>query len=337
MAGVTDPPFRRLIRMLSKGKVGLMVSEFISTDGCAASLLKEKRAAIFFPEERPFGIQIFGRDPYRMAEAAAELSELSPDFIEINAGCPVPKVAGKGGGAGLLRELPKLRAILSAVKQRISLPVTLKCRIGWDENSINIFETLKIAEGEGAEWLTLHGRTRVQGYCGLADWDLIGEVASKSKIPVFGNGDIVSAKGACELLQKYPISGVGIGRGALHNPWIFAQIAERMESGEESKHSSSEIFDAFHAYYTFMLESGFASLSLLGRLKQLAARLSKGIFPELPGFREELLVSQTPESFLERARRFAECESAGRYFLPDRLINLNGRKQNEIIFGRQFK
>ena len=221
MAGVTDAPFRRLCRILSGNRMGLLVSEFVSTDGTSPFVLKNRKQLHFYPEERPFGIQIFGRDPERMAYAAQVLESLRPDYIEVNAGCPVPKVAGKGGGAGLLKDLPRLAKILSEVKKAIAIPMTLKCRVGWDEKSINVMETLKIAEAEGADMLTVHGRTRVQGYNGFADWNLIGEVAAAARIPVVGNGDVSSVQSALEKLEKYAISGVSIGRGALHNPWLF--------------------------------------------------------------------------------------------------------------------
>ncbi len=337
MAGVTDPPFRRLVRELSAGRMGILVSEFVSTDGCGPEKLLDKPQAIFYPEERPFGIQIFGRDPGRMADAAEILATLKPDFIEVNAGCPVPKVADKGGGAGLLKDLPRLQAIIHEVKKRISIPLTLKCRLGWDENSINVFDTLKIAEDEGVEWLVVHGRTRVQGYMGFADWNMIGEVASRAKIPVVGNGDIVSAAGAVAAMEKYPVAGLSIGRGALHNPWLFAQISDAFEGKPVRTISAAEAMGTFKTYFNYMLEDGCPDYGALGRLKQLAARLCKGIFPDYPEFRQRLLTSETAEQFLERAERFCETEAEGRVFEPERLLNLNGLKTDEVTFGRQFK
>ncbi|MEE1067403.1 MAG: tRNA-dihydrouridine synthase [Fibrobacteraceae bacterium] len=337
MAGVTDPPFRRLIRELSQDRMGILVSEFISTDGCDPFSLKNRKQASFSQEERPFGIQIFGRDPERMANAAAMIETLSPDFIEINAGCPVPKVAGKGGGAGLLKDLPRLRKIIAEVRKVIQLPLTLKCRLGWDEESINVMETLAIAEGEGIHWLTVHGRTRVQGYNGFADWEKIGEVASQAKIPVIGNGDVVSALGAIEVMNRYPVAGVAIGRGALHNPWLFGQIASLCDGKEVSPISAREVVQTFFRYYDLMIETGAFPEGALGRLKQLAARLCKGFSPSLPNFRQDLLVSQSVEAFMERAKMFMESECDGYYFEPERLLNLNGKSSEEIIFERQFK
>ena len=338
MAGVTDPPFRRLCRELSKNRIGLLVSEFVSTDGGSEFSLKNRKELKFYPEERPFGIQIFGRDPDRMARAAQIIESLEPDFIEVNAGSPVPKVAGKGGGAGLLRDLDRLRLILRKVKASIQIPMTLKCRIGWDESQINVFETLRIAEGEGADLLTVHGRTRVQGYNGFANWDIIGETASRAHIPVVGNGDVVSVETAIEKLKMYPIAGVSIGRGALHNPWLFGQIAEAWDGRPPFEISIQEALSIFEKYFGFMMQEDISSLGALGRLKQLAARLCKGLFPENLVFRQSLLTSETPEMFFERISLFLDDkESLNTSFYPDRLVNLNGKIENDIVFGRQFK
>lgn len=339
MAGVTDAPFRRLCRTLSRNRMGLLVSEFVSTDGTAPFVLKNRKQLQFYQEERPFGIQIFGRSPERMAYAAGILETLKPDYIEVNAGCPVPKVAGKGGGAGLLKDLPRLRQILAEVKKTISVPLALKCRLGWDENSINVLETLAIAEGEGVEMLTVHGRTRVQGYNGFADWNAIGEVAAKSKIPVVGNGDVSSVAFALEMLERYAVCGVSIGRGALHNPWLFGEIADALEGKAPKPVTVREACDVFRIYYGFMMEESTSNAAgSLGRLKQLAARLCKGFEPEAPEFRQGVLTSQSVEEFLERADRFAEsAEARGMRFRPERLVNLNGRKEDAVSFERQFK
>ncbi len=339
MAGVTDAPFRRLCRILSGNRIGLLVSEFVSTDGTSPFVLKNRKQLNFYPEERPFGIQIFGRNPDRMAYAAQVLESLKPDYIEINAGCPVPKVAGKGGGAGLLKDLPRLGKIIADVKKSIQLPLTLKCRIGWDEDSVNVMETLKIAEGEGVEMLTVHGRTRVQGYNGFADWNMIGEVASAAKIPVVGNGDVSSVEVALARLSEFAVCGVSIGRGAMHNPWLFGEIADALEGKPARTISAAEACGIFKTYYGLMMEEGTSTpFGALGRLKQLAARLCKGFEPETPEFRKNVLVSQSPEELFERAARFADfAQSNGIVFVPERLVNLNGRKENTISFERQFK
>ena len=282
MDGVTDAPFRRLCRVLSGDRMGLLVSEFVPTDGDAVFNPDGHKQLRFFPEERPFGIQIFGRFPDRMADAAGKIAErYHPEFIEVNAGCPAPKVAGKGSGSGLLRDLPRLQEILHDVKAVLDartpeIPLTLKCRIGWDDESINVMETLKIAEGEGVEMLTVHGRTRLQGYNGLANWDWIGKVAAVAKIPVIGNGDVNSVECARERINTYGVSGVSIGRGAMHNPWLFGQIADAWEGREKHVITAQEALDVFPLYYKFKIEDGATEMNAMGRMKQLAARLCKG-------------------------------------------------------------
>ena len=282
MDGVTDAPFRRLCRVLSGDRMGLLVSEFVPTDGDAVFNPDGHKQLKFFPEERPFGVQIFGRFPDRMAAAAAKIAErYHPEFIEVNAGCPAPKVAGKGSGSGLLRDLPRLQEILHDVKAVLDartpeIPLTLKCRIGWDDESINVMETLKIAEGEGVEMLTVHGRTRLQGYNGLANWDWIGKVAAVAKIPVIGNGDVNSVECARERINTYGVSGVSIGRGAMHNPWLFGQIADAWEGREKHVITAQEALDVFPLYYKFKIEDGATEMNAMGRMKQLAARLCKG-------------------------------------------------------------
>jgi len=370
MDGVTDAPFRRLCRVLSGNRMGLLVSEFVPTDGDAVFNLEGHRQLKFFPEERPFGVQIFGRFPDKMAAAAVKIAEaLRPDYIEVNAGCPAPKVAGKGSGSGLLRDLPRLQEILHEVRAAldgcgVEMPLTLKCRIGWDSESINVMETLAIAEGEGVEMLTVHGRTRLQGYNGLADWDWIGKVAAAAKIPVIGNGDVNSVERAFDCIQRYGVSGVSIGRGAMHNPWIFGQIADAWEGKPAHGITAVEALDVFPLYYRFKMEDGSTEMGALGRLKQLAARLCKGFClnedgaasPEChPGaegdriqvlngaddvamrVRQALLTAQEPAEFFDRLQALREGEARDMRYDPSRLVNLNGAKETELKFGDQFK
>lgn len=370
MDGVTDAPFRRLCRVLSGNRMGLLVSEFVPTDGDAVFRLDGHKQLTFFPEERPFGIQIFGRFPDKMAEAARKIAlELHPEFIEVNAGCPAPKVAGKGSGSGLLRDLPRLQEILHEVRTALDrscpeMPLTLKCRIGWDSESINVMETLKIAEGEGVELLTVHGRTRLQGYNGLADWDWIGKVAAAAKIPVIGNGDVNSVARAFECIENYGVSGVSIGRGAMHNPWLFGQIADAWEGLAPKEISAVDAMDVFPLYYKFKLEDGSTELGALGRLKQLAARLCKGFcldernavpqecHPGAEGdrihvlndgnddaamqVRQTLLTAQEPAEFFDRLHALRDGLARNMRYDPSRLVNLNGSKETEIRSGDQF-
>ena len=369
MDGVTDAPFRRLCRVLSGNRMGLLVSEFVPTDGDAVFNVDGHKQLRFFPEESPFGVQIFGRFPDKMADAARKIAvSLKPDYIEVNAGCPAPKVAGKGSGSGLLRDLPRLREILHDVRTALDesgadMPLTLKCRIGWDSESINIMETLAIAEGEGVEMLTVHGRTRLQGYNGLADWDWIGKAAAAAKIPVIGNGDVNSVTRAFDCIENYGVSGVAIGRGAMHNPWIFGAIADAWEGKPARVITAAEALDVFKLYYGFKIEDGSTDKGAEGRLKQLAARLCKGfclderrgsagsptemrgeIGGEADGsddvamqVRQSLLSSSCAAEFLDRAQSLKEGLAKDLVFDPARLVNLNGAKETELKFGDQFK
>ena len=367
MDGVTDAPFRRLCRVLSGDRMGLLVSEFVPTDGDAVFNPDGHKQLRFFPEERPFGIQIFGRFPDRMADAAGKIAErYHPEFIEVNAGCPAPKVAGKGSGSGLLRDLPRLQEILHDVKAVLDakapeIPLTLKCRIGWDDESINVMETLRIAEGEGVEMLTVHGRTRLQGYNGLANWDWIGKVAAAAKIPVIGNGDVNSVECARERINTYGVSGVSIGRGAMHNPWIFGQIADAWEGREKHVITAQEALDVFPLYYKFKIEDGATEMNAMGRMKQLAARLCKGFCLEEGRFplgggndslenvrddspenvamsvRQALLTCQSATEMLDCVQKLKEGIAREMVFEPERLVNLNGAKETELKFGDQFK
>ena len=347
MDGVTDAPFRRLCRVLSGNRMGLLVSEFVPTDGDAVFNLEGHKQLRFFPEERPFGVQIFGRFPDKMADAARKIAvALKPDYIEVNAGCPAPKVAGKGSGSGLLRDLPRLQEILHDVRAAldgcgVEMPLTLKCRIGWDSESINVLETLAIAEGEGVEMLTVHGRTRLQGYNGLADWDWIGKVAAAAKIPVIGNGDVNSVEVARERIENYGVSGVAIGRGAMHNPWIFGQIADAWEGKPKRVITAGEALDVFRLYYGFKIEDGSTDKGAEGRLKQLAARLCKGFCGSEDDVamqvRQALLSSSCSAELLDRADSLKEGLAKDLVFDPGRLVNLNGAKETELKFGDQFK
>lgn len=368
MDGVTDAPFRRLCRVLSGNRMGLLVSEFVPTNADEVFSLTGHKQLKFFPEEKPFGIQIFGCYPDKMAAAAKKISDgLHSDYIEVNAGCPAPKVAGKGSGSGLLRDLPRLQEILHDVRKAldtcdVNIPLTLKCRIGWDDESINVMETLKIAEGEGVELLVVHGRTRLQGYNGLADWDWIGKVAAAAKIPVIGNGDVNSVACARERIDTYGVAGVSIGRGAMHNPWIFGQIADAWEGKPAHVISAEEALDVFPLYYKFKLEDGVTEMAALGRLKQLGARLCKGFYLDerretrderlemkdergeaidemgaAMQVRQTLLTAQSPAEFFDRLQELREGVAKDLRFDPSRLVNLNGAKETELKFGDQFK
>lgn len=225
MSGITDSAYRALVKELNPGAVGLVVTELISIEALARHELRTHRMLRYRSYERPLSIQLFGADPERMAEAAAIAEGLGADVIDVNCGCPAPKVVKKGGGAELMRRPNVLAAILSALRRALSIPYTVKIRAGWDEGSRNAVEIARLAEGEGAAMIAVHGRTRAQLYSGVPDWEITARVKQAVRVPVIGSGDIESAAVALDRLRTSGVDGVMIGRATLGHPWIFREIA----------------------------------------------------------------------------------------------------------------
>ncbi len=228
MEDVTDLGFRLICKEFG---ADIVYTEFISSEGLIRSARKSLQKLITNDRERPVGIQIFGGDPSVMSEAAKMAEDAGPDFIDINAGCWVPKVAQRGAGAGLLKDLVQMRAIVHAVKTAVSIPVSLKTRLGWDSNSITIFEVAKICADEELAALTIHARTRAQHHDGEANWDWIKRVKETSELPVIGNGDIKAAQDALDMFEYTKCDGVMVARGAITNPWIFRDIKALIKDG----------------------------------------------------------------------------------------------------------
>jgi nifR3 family TIM-barrel protein len=229
MAGVTDSVFRRLV--LGIGGCGLVCSEMTNAASVSPRIRRRHHLLDYLPEERPITIQLSGNEPTLLARAAQTVEELGADIIDINCGCPSPKVTGGGHGASLLRDLPKLSQVLHAVRAAVNIPVTLKFRAGWDDDSLNYLETAQRAEDAGIAALALHPRTREQRYTGEADWDRIAAVKQHVSIPVIGSGDVRDAPDALRRLAESGVDGVMIGRAAMSNPWIFLQT-EQLRRGE---------------------------------------------------------------------------------------------------------
>jgi nifR3 family TIM-barrel protein len=231
MEDVSDPPFRSVCK---DNGADLMYSEFISSEGLIRDAIKSRKKLDFEEEERPFGIQIFGGDEEALGMSAKICEAVNPDLVDINFGCPVKKVALKGAGAGVLRDVDLMVRLTASVVRSTRLPVTVKTRLGWDQQSLNIEEVAERLQDVGIQALSIHGRTRVQMYKGEADWTLIGRVKNnpRIRIPIFGNGDIDSPEKALEYKNRYGVDGIMIGRAAIGYPWIFNEIKHFMKAGE---------------------------------------------------------------------------------------------------------
>ena len=231
MEDVSDPPFRAVCK---DNGADLMYTEFISSEGLIRNAIKSRQKLDIFDYERPIGIQIFGGDEDSLALAAKIVEVTNPDLLDINFGCPVKKVACKGAGAGVLKDLPLMMRLTESVVKATSLPVTVKTRLGWDDMTKNIEEVAERLQDVGIQALSIHGRTRTQMYKGEADWSLIGKVKNnpRIRIPIFGNGDIDSPEKALEYKNRYGVDGIMIGRAAIGHPWIFNEIKHFFKTGE---------------------------------------------------------------------------------------------------------
>ena len=230
MEDVSDPPFRALCK---KNGADLMYTEFISSEGLIRDAAKSVQKLDIYEYERPVGIQIFGYDIESMREATRIIERTNPDIVDINFGCPVKKVTCKGAGAGMLQDIPKLIKMTDAIVKETNLPVTIKTRLGWDDQTKFVVSTSEKLQDVGVEAISIHGRTRVQLYKGDADWTLIGEVKNnpRMRIPIFGNGDIDTPEKALEYRNRYGVDGIMIGRASIGYPWIFNEVKHFMETG----------------------------------------------------------------------------------------------------------
>src|SRR6218665_1168829 len=254
MEDVSDPPFRKLCKMHG---ADLMYSEFISSEGLIRDAIKSRKKLDIFDYERPVGIQIFGGDEEAMAMSARIVETVEPDLVDINFGCPVKKVVCKGAGAGVLKDIDLMVRLTKAVVNSTHLPVTVKTRLGWDTESINIDEVAERLQETGIKALTIHARTRAQMYKGEADWNHISRIKQNPniEIPIFGNGDIDSPEKALEYKQKYACDGIMIGRAAIGYPWIFNEIKHFFQTGENlPKPTIAERLDAVKNHALWSVE-----------------------------------------------------------------------------------
>jgi nifR3 family TIM-barrel protein len=276
MSGVTDCAFRCLVRACSGDSVGLVVSEFIAAEALTRDVDKSIAMMRFHEWERPISIQIFGADVDRMVRAAVLVEKTGADIVDVNCGCPAPKVVRRGGGAELMRQASRLREIVSGIASAVSIPVTVKIRSGWDAGNLNAREIAAVVQDAGAQMLAVHGRTRVQLYTGEADWHLVRSVRGDLKIPVIGSGDVTTPRRALERLSAGDADGVMIGRAALDNPWIFAQIAD-VDAGREPRVPSLEERVAALVRFRNLLRETLPDRAFLGRFRGLACRMVKGM------------------------------------------------------------
>ena len=240
MAGMTDTAFRRLVKR--HGGCGLVVTEMVSSEGLVRGIDRTLEYAEYTEEERPVSIQIFGGDPEKMAHAAQIVEGMGADIVDVNMGCPVPKIAKHNAGCSLMREPAHAQAVVDAMAKAVKIPVTVKMRAGWNDEEINAPELARRMEDAGAAALAVHGRTAAQSYSGVSDWDLINRVAATVSIPVFGSGDCVEPLDVVRKLNAVEggrVAGVLVGRGALRNPWIFEQAAA-IARGEAPREISME-------------------------------------------------------------------------------------------------
>ena len=273
MSGVTNSAFRRLIKELNPGYVGLVVSEFISVEGMTRNSRRSIQMMDFHESERPYGVQVFGYDPVRMRDAALMVQDKGVELVDINCGCPAPKVVKNGGGCELMRQPLHLAKVFREVKKHVLIPVTMKMRSGWDESSKNALEIAHIAESEGIEAIVVHGRTRSQMYRGESDWSIVEKIAESVSVPVLGSGDVINRETALKRLAANKIAGIYIGRAAMTNPFVFTEIITGKDIN--LKKDTVLLVEVIERYISLLLET-FNAEHCTGRLKQLVSQMAKG-------------------------------------------------------------
>lgn len=298
MAGITDHAFRSFMKTKS---AGVVVTELVSAMAIEHMSQKSFDIMSYDSTQHPIGIQLFGEDPDIMANAAQAVEDSGADFVDLNFGCPVPKVVKKGGGSAILKDLRALKKVLRTVKSAVNIPVTIKIRTGWDAQMRNSIEVCELAADEGISWVAIHGRTRAQGYSGQADWDYIGEVKARAQLPVLGNGDITTPQLAVKRLRESGCDGVLIGRGCLKNPYIFQDSLAlwRNEPLAQKGRSMAALFTDLEQSLVRHCDAYLVPL----QLKKFAAWYSAG-YPGASTFRKMVFQTKSHDEIMSLALQF---------------------------------
>jgi nifR3 family TIM-barrel protein len=305
MAGISDTVFRRFIKRL--GGCGLIMTEFVSSEGMLRRNSRSKRYLYYAEEERPISAQLFGADPDHLAEAARAIEGLGFNMIDLNLGCPAKKVV-KCGGSGLLRDLPLLEKILRKIRAAVRIPFTIKFRSGWSEAEIVAVQVARMAEECGVDAVAVHPRTRLQGFSGRAQWQIIQEVKSQVGIPVIGNGDVVTPPDALALYQQTGCDAVMIGRAAARNPWIFRQLSDFFRNGTFTQPTEADRYQLIRSYYKMLVTEEVPGA--VGKMKQFASWFTHGVHQGAE-LRRSIQSARGAGEVLDRVDQFfSSCVSA---------------------------
>jgi tRNA-dihydrouridine synthase B len=299
MAGITNSPFRRLMREYGSSVV---ISELVSANGIEYASHRTLELLKFHESERPVGLQIFGEDEEFLVKACQAVEKMGANFVDLNMGCPVQKVVKNGAGAAMCRNPIELSKTLSAMVKSVKIPVTIKIRTGWDSTLRNAHEVVQVAADAGVQWVAIHGRTRAQAYAGHADWDFIGDVKAKSPLPIIGNGDVVTAEQAVERYKTYGVDAVMIGRGALRNPFIFEQSFDLLQ-GREMKPATAERFLELMGKQRIYLKDTFEPRSEMLHARKFLAWYSSG-YPGAHEFRKKVFHTEGSDDLWNMATEF---------------------------------
>jgi nifR3 family TIM-barrel protein len=329
MAGITDHVYRLMLRRI--GGVGLVTMEFISSEAITRGNARQLRKLVFSEEERPLSIQIYGSDPVRMAAAADIVEQLGPDVCDINMGCPANKVLKGCAGAALMGDLPLAREIVRSVKARLSMPLTVKFRLGLDERRVNFLDLGRMCQDEGVAAVAMHARTARQMYTGRADYGRIAELKAALSIPVVGNGDVLTPADALALFAQTGCDAVMVGRATMKNPWIFRQIADAMAGRPERSSTLEERRDLMLVHFAAIEEAAAEPKEALHKLRTMTGWYTSGL-PHGKELRVRISELATPADFREAVAEFF-ATLAGREELQEAAQTCSGPLARTVEMG----